>query len=92
MIRSHGARFFVVTFPDLPCASRTPYEFQAAHDRLNALWSELQVPHLDLLPTFQGRNVKEITANNHDAHPNEFAHALAEHAIEGFLKPLLDTN
>ena len=56
------------------------------HDQLDHFWQEQGVPHLDLLATFSNLPPAKLMVNAHDAHPNEFAHALAAEAIDVFLK------
>jgi len=74
----------VVTFPFFQ--SQGPhYEYQATHDQLGQFWRELGVPHLDLLPVYEGLPRSKLTVNRFDAHPNGYAHALAAAAIEEFL-------
>jgi lysophospholipase L1-like esterase len=88
LIESHGGRLSVVTFPFLHAAGPN-YEYQLAHDELDRFWRELKVPHLDLLPLYRNLPPKKITVNRFDAHPNEYAHALAAEAIEKFLSEQL---
>jgi lysophospholipase L1-like esterase len=80
-----GGKLLVVTFPFLH-ALGTNYEYKFAHEQLADFWRELGVPHADLLPTFQGIPPVELVVNRYDAHPNEYAHALAAEAIAKFLK------
>jgi hypothetical protein len=80
-----GGRLVVVTFPFM----HDPLRFEAAHQRMNQFWHDHQVPHLDLLPTFSNLPPATITVNEHDAHPNAYAHALAAEAIDSFLKEQL---
>jgi len=84
LVRSNGGEFVVVTFPFLQSVGEN-YEYEAAHDQLNRLWAQLEVPHLDLLPVFAGLPREQITVNPYDAHPNELANALAANAMETFL-------
>lgn len=53
--------------------------------RIDLLWKELNVPHLDLLPVFEPYSPDTVVVSPYDAHPNEFAHELAEAAILKFL-------
>jgi hypothetical protein len=52
---------------------------------LQQFWSDQQVPYLDLLSVYAGLPTARLTVNSFDAHPNEFAHALAATAIKEFL-------
>ena len=85
LVESHGGRLAVVTFPFMHALGPS-YEFQFAHDELNHLWRDLNVPHLDLLAIYRGLPPGKVTVNRFDGHPNEYANALAACAIEKFLK------
>jgi lysophospholipase L1-like esterase len=85
LVESHGGRLAVITFPFFQ-ALGSHYEYQSAHDKLNQCWHELGVAHLDLLPLYRNLPPRKLTVNRFDAHPNEYAHALAAAAIENFLK------
>jgi hypothetical protein len=59
------------------------------HNQLDQFWRELGVPRLDLLPTYRDLPPQRITLNRLDAHPNEYANALAADATDKFLRQLL---
>ena len=82
MTRIRGGRLLVVTLPFLDQALR----FKFAHEQLDRFWSERGVPHLDLLATYSNVPPAKLVVNSHDAHPNEYAHALAAEAIDQFLR------
>lgn len=82
MTKIRGGRLLVVTFPFL----HAPLQFKSAHGQLDRYWQEQGVPHLDLLATFSNLPPATLVVNAHDAHPNEYAHALAAEAIDEFLK------
>lgn len=82
MTKIRGGRLLVVTFPYMD----VPLRFKSAHEQLNRYWTEQGVPHLDLLPIFSNLPPARLVVNPHDAHPNEYAHALAAETIDGFLK------
>ena len=82
MTRIRGGRLLVVTFPFL----EEPVRFRFAHEQLNRYWEEQGVPHMDLLDVFSNVPPAKLMVNSHDAHPNEYAHALAAAAIDEFLK------
>ena len=84
LVQANGGHLSVVTFPFLH-ALGPHYEFQFMHDELDQLWRELQVPHLDLLPIYKDLPAKTLVVGKFDAHPNEYANALAATAIEKFL-------
>lgn len=83
-VQSHGGTLRVVTFPFLQALGDN-YEYQPIHDELARFWEEINVPHLDLLPTFKGLSSAQVSVNRYDPHPNEEANALAAKAIEAFL-------
>ena len=81
LTKIRGGRLLVVTFPYMD----VPLRFKSVHDQLDQYWQEQGVPHLDLLATFSNLPPAKLVVNPHDAHPNEYAHALAAEAIEAFL-------
>jgi hypothetical protein len=90
-VESQGGKLSVMTFPFFNALGPN-YEYQFVHDKLNAFWREENVPHLDLLPVFQGMKPAEVTVNAFDAHPNERANALAADLLNPFLQDQLRTN
>jgi hypothetical protein len=87
LVRAYGGHLAVVTFPILH-ALRPNYEYRFIHDKLDRLWQELGVPHLDLLSVYEGLPSSRLTANRFDAHPNERANKLAAEAIDKWLQQL----
>jgi len=86
-ITNSGGKLLVATFPFFNAMhGKNNYEFEFAHKKLDSLWKELNVPHLDLLETYGNYSSKELMVNKYDAHPNEFAHKLAAGAISDFLQ------
>ena len=83
MVKSHGGRLLVVTFPFMHVTDKN--SFSAIHEKLDLFWREQGIPHLDMSPVFQNYTPKELTVNRFDAHPNEFAHALAATTINAFI-------
>jgi hypothetical protein len=81
MTKIRGGRLLVVTFPYMDTSLR----FKSVHEQLDRYWEEQGVPHLDLLATFSNLPPAKLVVNPHDAHPNEYAHALAAEAIDKFL-------
>jgi len=68
---------------------RDAYEgelWERQKERLAALWSEQEVPHLDLLSVYDGMPSKKLVVGKYDAHPNAYAHGLAAEKIEAFLR------
>ena len=91
LVESKGGKLVVITFPFMQSVG-ADYEYQAVHEELSRFWKELNVPHLDLFPTFAGLSRKQITVNRYDPHPNELANSLASKAIEPFLAAHVKTN
>jgi len=85
VVESHGGQLSVVVFPFLHSLGSS-YEFQPVHDALGSFWRTSNVPYLDLLPIYHSVSARKLTVNSFDAHPNEFAHALAAEAIGPFLE------
>ena len=85
-----GGKLSVVTFPFLNALGAN-YEYQFVHEQLNAFWREEDVPHLDLLPVFEDYAPAQLMVNPFDAHPNEFANALAADRINSFLVEQMKT-
>jgi lysophospholipase L1-like esterase len=82
MTRIRGGRLLVVTIPHLDAMER----FRFANEKLNQYWQQNSVPHMDLLDVFSNVPPDRLVVNSHDAHPNEYAHALAAPAIDAFLR------
>jgi hypothetical protein len=91
LVESHGGRLLVVTFPFLHDMGPN-YRFQDVHKQLDRFWAGLNVPNLDLLPSFRNLPPSKLVVNKYDAHPNEYAHALAAKAIDQFLVAEVKTN
>jgi len=83
MVKSHGGRLLVVTFPFMHVTNNNSYRM--IHEKLDFFWREQGIPHLDMSPVFQQYTPKELTVNRFDAHPNEFAHSLAATSINSFI-------
>jgi tetratricopeptide (TPR) repeat protein len=84
-VEANGGHLLVVTFPFLHAPLDERYEFRSVHQRLDECWRALNVPHLDLLPVYQGHPPGRLVVNHLDAHPNELAHKLAADALQKFL-------
>lgn len=83
-VEDSGGRLVAVTFPFLHGLDNG-YAHRAIHEQLDRFWTERGVPHLDLLPVFEGRRSREVTVGRYDAHPNAAAHAGVAHALAAFL-------
>ncbi len=84
LVESHGGRLSVVIFPFFHALGPN-YDFQFVHDEMDQFWKEQKVPCLDLLTVYQGIPSSKLVVNRYDAHPNEYAHALAARAIDEFM-------
>lgn len=85
LTRESRSPLIVVTFPFL----KVPYEkyaFKNVHKKLDEYWKSKNVPHLDLLEHLKPYMGEQLTVNEFDAHPNEFANELAAKAIDDFFK------
>lgn len=85
LVQTNGGHLAVVTFPFLHALGPV-YDYEFVHERLDRLWRELNVPHLDLLPAYRPFTRTQLTVNQFDAHPNEYAHALATPLIEKLVR------
>jgi hypothetical protein len=88
LVQAHGGRLAVVTFPFLN-ALGPHYEYRFVHEKLDAFWRELGVPHLDLLKVYADLPPSRVTVNRFDAHPNEYASKLAASAMDKWLQELI---
>jgi hypothetical protein len=84
-VRDRGGRLMVVTFPLFDQLDED-YAFRVVHDHMAAFWRGLDVPHLDLVPIYEGRDFRDLRASILDAHPNETAHRLAAQEILAFIR------
>jgi len=85
-IQRRGGKLLVVTFPFFNAVGGNTYEYQYIHQQLDRFWDGINIPNLDLLPTFSSYQPAVITVNKFDAHPNELAHRLAAESIEKFIR------
>lgn len=88
-VEEAGGHLVVITFPRLDPLTRGEVSFEVMHERLAALWSELGVPNLDLLPVLRSHGSSRLVVNSRDEHPGELTHRLAAEAIVAFLAPLI---
>jgi len=70
-------------YPDM--VSLSSYPFVSAHQKVKSKAESYGIATLDLLPSFQGRNERDLIATPFDAHPNARAHAIAARAIFDYL-------
>jgi hypothetical protein len=84
-IEALRGRLIVVTFPFVHLLGPN-YPYTPVHDKLNTLWEDLHVPHLDLLGAFKDLKARDLIVNRRDAHPNERANAIAADTILKFIE------
>lgn len=84
-VETNGGRLLVVTFPFMQSLGKD-YAYREAHHELSKFWSELDVPHLDLLNCYSNLSAEHLVVSRFDAHPNELANSIAAENIEAFLK------
>jgi len=83
-----GGRLSVVIFPFMHLLG-PDNSYKPTHEKIDQFWHAIDVPCLDLLPTFEQHASENLTVNRYDAHPNERAHAIAADAIREFLESQL---
>ncbi len=83
-VDAQGGQLVVVTFPFVHNLG-PDYQYRRVHARLDEVWRDLKVPHLDLLKVFEADPTAELVVNSYDAHPNERAHAIAAESIATFI-------
>jgi len=86
-VYEQNGRIMVVTFPFLQHTAEN-YPFREEHQKLDDFWKSQNIPHLDLLKTFESRLGNDLVVNEYDAHPNELANKLAADAIIRFINTL----
>lgn len=93
LVEDSGGRFAVVTFPFVHALKENKvYDYEMIHQKLSNFWQDLEVPHLDLYPTYKKYSSKQLYLNRYDAHPNVFANRIAAEVIEPFIASLLNAN
>jgi hypothetical protein len=83
--RERKIKLGLVMFPEL-YGLKGGYPFLEVHSLVRETCRRLNIPFLDLLDTFRGRAPAALWVHPSDHHPNERAHALAEEAIERFVR------
>jgi lysophospholipase L1-like esterase len=79
-----GAVYCMVLFPWL--FQLEQYPLLDAHAKIRDLATRLQVPFLDLLDAFEGREWKSVCVSPVNEHPNARGHKIAAEAIARFLQ------
>lgn len=83
-VESGGAFYAIVFFPWL--ARLDDYLLYDVHARMREFTAELDVPYLDLLSVFEGRDALSLRVSVANEHPNPLAHRLAAQAIAQFVR------
>lgn len=79
-----GAVYAIVMFPWL--VRLDDYPLTAVHARMETVARRLNVPYLDLLPTFAGRDAEMLRVSLANEHPNVEGHRIAAERIAEFLR------
>jgi hypothetical protein len=83
--RQRKVKLGLVMFPEL-YNLKQGYPFLGVHKLVRETCQRLDIPFLDLMDTFRGCDSAALWVHPSDHHPNEQAHALAEKAIERFVR------
>ncbi len=83
-VEDSGAVYTLVLFPWL--VRLDDYLLMDVHVAMREFASELDVPYLDLLEVFTGRDARELCVSPANEHPNPAGHRLAAHRIVRFLR------
>jgi len=78
--RSRNLPLLVTIWPFLYRLSGD-YPFNEAHATIENFCESSEIPVLDLLPSFTGRNEEDLWVHFSDQHPNEIANAIAAEAL-----------
>jgi hypothetical protein len=83
--RTRKFKLGLVIFPELYRLNGN-YPFGSIHKLVGDTCQRLNIPFLDLFPTFRGHDAESLWVHPSNHHPNEVAHALAETAVEQFVR------
>ncbi len=83
-VEADGGTYAMVLFPWL--YRLDSYQLTDMHDRVAELAGEMDVPYLDLLEVFQGRDGEALRVCPMDTHPNAEAFRLAALRVARFLR------
>jgi hypothetical protein len=83
--RERQIKLGLVVCPELYKLKRG-YPFLEVHRLVRETCLRLDIPFLDLLDTFRGREAAALWVHPSNHHPNETAHALAAEALERFVR------
>jgi len=82
--REDGAVYALVLFPWLVRLDN--YPLFEVHERMKGVAARLEVPYLDLYPTFAGRDAEKLRVSLANEHPNPEGHRLAAERVARFLQ------
>ncbi len=85
LARARNFKLGLVMFPELYKLD-DKYPFHGIHKLVREACGRREIPFLDLFDTFRGRKPEALWVHPSNHHPNETAHALAEVAIEKFVR------
>ncbi len=83
-VRESGAAYAVVLFPWL--VRLNDYPLKEVHSLMGEFVSTLDVPYLDLLDTFAGRDAELLRVSLANEHPNVEGHRIAAERVARFLQ------
>lgn len=83
-VEASGAIYALVMFPWL--VRLDDYHLPDVHETMRAFASELDVPYLDLLEVFAGRDAETLRVSLVNEHPNPAGHRIAAEAIARFVR------
>jgi len=83
-VEERGATYALVMFPWL--VRLDGYDLGDIHDTMREFASQLDVPYLDLLEVFAGRDAETLRVSPANEHPNALCHRLAAERIARFLR------
>jgi hypothetical protein len=82
------ARVGLIVFPVL-ADFNGPYPFQRIVDEVARFGSESQLPTLNLLPAFKGKNAADLWVSSLNQHPNSIGHEIAANGMLAFVQELV---
>lgn len=83
-----GIKFFAMVWPLMGDLNPKTYPFHNIHEKVHKVLEDNEVPYVDLLPHFLGKNSTRLQAVPFvDGHPNEIGHRMASEIL---LRELLE--
>lgn len=75
-----------IVFPLFSFQFNAQYPFAEVHRKIASVLEDKRIPHLDLLPEFEGMNPERLQVEpGKDPHPNAIAHRIATEAVYRWL-------